>query len=126
MNNFKALQMFWESFSVNAYDEQTVFTEGQQPAFPHITYESFSGTWESYKTMSAHLWNRSESWAWIKEKAEEIKAAIGNGQTIRVDNGLVWFRIPEFTPFAQVIASGSNDDLVKRILLTVEVEFLTI
>ena len=98
MNNFQALQSFWESFGVDAYDEQTVFTAGQRPAYPHITYESFSGTWEARRTMSANLWNRSTS----------------------------WFRIPEYTPFAQVIASGSEDDLVKRILLSIEVEFLTV
>lgn len=126
MNNFQALQSFWESFGVDAYDEQTAFTDSTAPAYPHITYESFSGTWEARRTMSANLWNRSTSWKWLKEKAENIKNTIGNGITINVDDGVIWFRIPEYTPFAQVIASGSEDDLVKRILLSIEVEFLTV
>ena len=126
MNNFQALQSFWESFGITAYDEQTIFTDGQRPAYPHITYESFSGQWESRATMSANLWNRSTSWKWLKEKAEEIKNTIGNGITINVDDGIIWFCIPQYTPFAQVIASGSEDDLVKRILLNIEVEFLTV
>ena len=92
MDNFAALQAFWESFEVDAYDEQTYFTKGDSPAFPHITYESVSGTWASHK----------------------------------VDDGVMWFRIPETTPFAQIIPSGSEDDRVKRILLYVEVEFLTV
>lgn len=128
MDNFQAIQAFWEMFGVDAYDEQTTFDEGDLPAFPHITYESFSGTWESARTMSAHLWNRQQngSWAWIKQKAEEIKKTIGNGIVLHVDDGVMWFRIPEYTPFAQVIRSGSDDVKIQRIFLNVEVEFLTV
>lgn len=126
MDNFAALQEFWESFGVDAYDEQTYFTEGDSPAYPHITYESVSGTFASSKLLSAHLWDRSPGWKWLKQKAEEIKHEIGGGITKRVDDGVVWFRIPETTPFAQIIPSGSEDDLIKRILLYVEIEFLTV
>lgn len=126
MDNFAALQEFWESFGVDAYDEQTYFTEGDSPAFPHITYESVSGTFASNKLLSGYLWNKSSSWVWLKQKAEEIRRTIGSGITKQVDDGVVWFRIPETTPFAQIIPSGSEDDLVKRILLYVEVEFLTV
>ena len=126
MDNFQAIQSFWDRFGVDAYDEQTTFDEGDLPAYPHITYESFSGTWTSSRTMSAHLWSRSSSWAWIKHKAEQIKKEIGNGILIHVDDGALWFRIPEYTPFAQVIGSGSDDEKVQRIFLNVEVEFLTV
>lgn len=126
MDNFAALQSFWESFDVDAYDEQTYFTEGTVTAFPHITYESVSGTWTSQKLLSGYLWDKSESWAWLKQKAEEIKHEIGSGITLKVDDGVMWFRIPESTPFAQIIPSGSEDDRIKRILLYVEVEFLTV
>lgn len=126
MDNFAALQAFWESFDVDAYDEQTYFTKGSVQAFPHITYESVSGTWTSQKLLSGYLWNKSESWAWLKQKAEEIKHEIGSGITLKVDDGVMWFRIPESTPFAQIIPSGSEDDRIKRILLYVEVEFLTV
>lgn len=126
MDNFAALQTFWESFGVDAYDEQTYFTEGTTPAFPHITYESVSGTFASQKLLSGYLWDKSESWVWLKQKAEQIKQEIGSGITYKVDDGVIWFRIPEATPFAQIIPSGSDNDRVKRILLYVEVEFLTV
>ena len=126
MDNYQALQSFWDSFGIDAYDDQTVFTDGQSPAYPHITYESFSGSWEARRTLSANLWSRSTSWAWLKQKAEEIRQTIGSGITKSVDNGIIWFRIPEYTAFSQVISSGSTDDLVKRVLLSVEVEFLTV
>lgn len=126
MNNFQAIQSFWEGFGVSAYDEQTYFSSGQSPAYPHITYEAFDGTWGNNKAMTANLWNRSQSWAWLKKKADQIKKQIGTGVTIPVDDGIIWVRVPEYNPFAQVIQSGSDDDLVKRILLNVEVEFLTV
>lgn len=126
MDNFAALQAFWESFGVDAYDEQTYFTTGDSPAFPHITYESVSGTWASQKMLSGYLWDKSDGWAWLKQKAESIKRAIWSGITFKVDDGVMWFRIPETTPFAQIIPSGSEDDRIKRILLYVEVEFLTV
>ena len=126
MDNFSALQQFWESFGVDAYDEQTYFTAGDQPAYPHITYESISGTWTSNKLLSAYLWDRSTSWQWLKQKSEAIKHEIGSGRVVAVDDGAIWFRIPEMTPFAQAIPSGSEDDLIKRILMYVEIEFLTV
>ena len=61
-----------------------------------------------------------------KEKAEEIRQTIGNGIILHTDEGIIWFRIPQYSTFSQVIPSGSDDDLVKRILLTVEIEFLTV
>lgn len=126
MDNFAVLQAFWDSFGVDAYDEQTFFTEGTMPAYPHITYESVSGTWTSEKMLSAYIWDKSDSWTWLKQKAEEIKKQIGSGVTKSVDDGIVWFRIPERTPFAQIIPSGSENDRVKRILMYIEVEFLTV
>lgn len=126
MDNFAALQSFWESFNVDAYDEETYFTSGDVPAFPHITYESVSGTWTSTKMLSAYLWDKSPSWVWLKQKAEEIKKAIGSGRVVQVDDGALWLRIPELTPFAQSIPSESENDQIKRILLYVEVEFLTV
>lgn len=126
MDNFSALQQFWESFGVDAYDEQTYFTDGTSAAYPHITYESVSGTWTSNKLLSAYLWDRSTSWQWLKQKAEAIKKDIGSGRVVNVEDGAIWFRIPETTPFAQVIPSGSDDDLVKRVLMYVEIEFLTV
>lgn len=126
MDNYAALQAFWDSFGVDAYDEQTYFTAGEMPAYPHITYESASGTWTSEKLLSAYIWDKSDSWEWLKQKAEEIKRTIGSGITKQVDDGLIWFRIPVTTPFSQIIPSGSDDERVKRILMYVEIEFLTV
>ncbi len=126
MDNFAALQSFWESFDVDAYDERTYFTKGDSPSYPHITYESASGTWSSEKLLSGYLWDKSNRWDWLKQKAEAIKHEIGSGITMKVDDGVVWFKIPELTPFAQPVPTGSEDDMVKRILLNVEVEFLTV
>ena len=42
-DTWTGLNQFWNSFGWSAYDEQTVFDEGNMPAYPHITYESGDG-----------------------------------------------------------------------------------
>lgn len=123
MNNWQAIQSFWEEFGLDAYDDQTVFTEGTMPSYPHITYQSASGNFAQQSTLTASIWYRSySSWAEIKDKADQIRKAIGSGIIKHTDEGIVWFRVPEFTTFAQPVDSG--DDSVRRIVVNVEVEFL--
>ena len=124
MDNYQALQEFWSGFGVNAYDEQTVFSNGEQPAYPHITYESAGGGYLNTTTLSASIWDRTPSWSWLKQKAEQIKKYIGHGGvSLRTDDGIIWIKLPETTAFSQPIDSG--EDTVKRMHLTIEVDFMT-
>ena len=104
MDNYQALQSFWESFGVDAYDEQTVFDEGNLPAFPHITYEAASGGYLNSTILAANLWHRTTSWGWL-------------------DTGYLWIKLPETTPFDSPEDSG--DDAILRIRMNIEVDFLT-
>ena len=56
MNKWQTQQAFWGSFGIPAYDDQTVFTEGELPAYPHITYESFGGNMGQETQVSVSLW----------------------------------------------------------------------
>lgn len=125
MDKWQTLQAFWESFELPAYDEQTTFTEGDEPSFPHITYEGTTGIFEQNLSLNASLWYKSSSWTEISKKADQILQYIVTNSplTISMDNGYFWIKIPENTPFAQRIDSG--DDKVKRIALTIEAEFIT-
>lgn len=124
MDNYQALQTFWEGFGVSAYDEQTVFDNGNQPAYPHITYEAAGGGYMNTATLSASLWDRSTSWAWIKQKTEEIKKSIGyGGVRINTDDGIIWIKLPETVTFSAPFDSG--EDTVKRMRMTIEVDFMT-
>lgn len=132
MDNWQALQKFWGSFEWPAYDEQTAFPEGYMPAFPHITYESGDGDFGRVAFLVAHLWDKdagpySVNWAGIKKKVSEIKDYIGQGGVkINVDGGQIWIKIPDSMSFAMPIGADPDDPTIKRILLNVEVEFLSV
>ena len=124
MDKWQSLHAFWNSFGLVAYDELTTFTKGQLPAFPHITYQSFGGRMGQVATLSASLWYKEDTWANIKRKADEILKYMTDREplSIKIDNGFLWLKVPEYTPFAQPM--GSEDD-TKRIVLTIEAESLT-
>ncbi len=126
MDNWQAQHSFWSGFGWDAYDEQATFTEDYLPAYPHITYESVDGEFENQTTISVHLWNRSDSWSEIKQKASEIKDVLsGGGVKLTTDNGQIWLKIPEGSVFSRPFATGASDELVQRIMLNVSVEFLS-
>lgn len=118
---WQAQNAFWNQFSIPAYDEQT---KSEDVGFPHLTYESFSGLMGQQTTLAIHLWYRDESWGPIKQKADEIKTFLAYGRLIPYDKGSLWIKMPETTVFAQPFATGSDDGLLKRIMLTVEAEAL--
>lgn len=126
MDKWLAQREFWTSFGIPAYDEQATFTKGEAPAFPHITYQSFGGRIGQTATLSASLWYRELTWAGVMQKADEILKYLAENEplTIKTDNGYVWFKVPENTPFAQPMRDD-EDDQIKRIVLTVEAECLS-
>ena len=125
MDKWRTQHEFWSSFGIPAYDENTAFEQGKLPAYPHITYEALNGVMGQVLPISASIWYRSSSWEEISKKADQILSAVKHGVIIAVDNGYFWIKNPELSAFAQRMASGSDDDLVKRIYITLEAESLT-
>lgn len=123
MNKWQSQQQFWESFGLPAYDENTYFTKGERPAYPHITYQAISGVMGQIASVSASIWYKATSWADISQKADYILKQVSGGRVVRVEGGFFWFKVPELTPFAQRVDSG--DEQIKRILISMEVESLT-
>lgn len=129
MNKAQALQAFWSSFGISAWDNYSVPDEETFKAlgidgFPRITYEAaydaFGGT--PFIT-SASLWYHSSSWEAISLKADEISARIGfGGIVLPVDDGYIWLQ--RGTPFARRM-DEPEDDGIRRIVLNIESEFLT-
>lgn len=128
MNAWQAQQNFWSSFGLPAYDDQTVFTKGDMPAYPHITYESFGGFLGQSTTLTASLWYKTDEWADVKQKATEILNYIGSGRLYDIDTGKLWIQAPDSSPFAQPLDAGNSDgsiDPPKRIVITIEAEILS-
>lgn len=123
MTKEAALYSFWSSFNLPAYEENSVFALNEAPAFPYITYEIQTGEFGDVIGLSASLWYRSASWTAANEKKREISAVIGmGGMCLPLDNGAMW--IKRGSPFAQNMGD-SSDDMIKRVVLNIEVEFFT-
>lgn len=123
MDSMQALHVFWSSFGLKAYDENTVPDDAMTlNGGKYLTYAASVGYFDALVTLSASLWYKSTSWAEITQKAEEIGAVIGyGGKLIAFDGGHIW--IQRGTPFAQRMSD--EDDTIRRIYINLSTEFLT-
>lgn len=120
MDKYQVLHKFWSSFKLKAYDETSVPTDAQ---LPYITFESGIDDFNNVMGLTASLWYRSTSWAEVTEKCKEIEKFIGRGGClIQYDEGAMW--IAKANPWAQHM-TDSNDDMIRRIVLNTQVEFLS-
>lgn len=117
MDKWTAINTFWNSFSIPAYDAYTVPDTAQMP---YITYEASIDEFGQTLSHTASLWYYSSSWSEISQKAAEIEAYIGGGAGVRYDDGRMW--VTKGYPFAQRMEEPSSD-LVRRIVINVDVEF---
>ena len=121
MTKGQAIQNFWESFGLVAYDETSVPDDAP---FPYITYSVKTDSLDNLVMVNVSLWYRSYSWKEISEKTEEIARAIVkmNPPSVKIDGGRLY--ITKGVPFAQRMREES-DDTIRRMLLNVNYEFLT-
>ena len=123
LDKWQAQHNFWSGFKIPAYDERSVPDDA---TMPYITYQAVGGAMGEQGSVSASLWYRSNSWDAISKKADEIIKAIYDDvrPAIPIDNGYIKIRIPDTTYFAQRM-DEPGDKEVRRIILTLEIEFLT-
>ena len=120
MTKAAAIYQFWNSFSLTAYEENTVPTDA---SFPYITYQLVTDSFDREISLSASLWYRSESWTAINAKTDEISQEISRGgKIIPCDGGAIWLKRGQ--PFAQNMGDES-DDLIKRKYLNITAEIMT-
>ena len=118
MTKAAAIYQFWSSFGLTAYEENTV---PEDAAFPYVTYQLVTDSFDREVAATASLWYRGESWTAINAKTEEISAHIGlGGKIIKCDGGRIWIKRGQ--PFAQNMGDES-DDLIKRKYLNLTFEF---
>lgn len=121
MTKAAAMQAFWESFGLPAYEENSV---PRDAAFPRITYQFISDSFGHPVFFSASLWYRGTSNVAINAKAEEISSSIGRGGVRKLcDGGMIW--IQKGNPFAQFAAGDPDDKTIKRKLLNLTAVYIT-
>jgi len=119
MDKLQTLHAFWNGFGLKAYDETSV-PDGV--SLPYITYEAADDYFGNTVVKSASLWYRSSSWAEITAKEQEISDFITRGgRMLKYDGGAMW--IQRASPWAQRMDEPS-DDMMRRIVLSYEIEFL--
>lgn len=115
MDRWEALFAFWNSFGIEAFEENSVPTDpNTRPDFPYITYEAMVSPWNADVLMSASIWTRSTSWEEADRLSDEVENRIKDGYTIPYDGGIIV--IYPNDPFAKHMGEPT-DDLVKRVLL---------
>lgn len=119
MNKYEAQQKYWSGFGIPAYNELTV-PEQMRDKYPYLTYQKVNGSLDGPLTASASLYYRSTSWKEIDDKITEMEPSIND--EIKIEGGYMKVRKPAAN-FAQQMSDP--DPLVRRYLITVEVEFLT-
>lgn len=116
----QAIYNFWASFGLPAYEENSVPDEA---TLPYITYEYASDSIGSEVLLTASIWERSTSWTYLNTLEEQISERLAGSKTLKCDGGgiILW----RGTPFAQRMSDETSKD-VKRILLQVRAEFITL
>lgn len=115
MNREQAIHNFYSQF-LTAYDETSV---PDNAVLPYLTYPVSIGEINQQIIVQPSLWYKSTSWEAITKKAMEIMDGI-NGHFIKYDKGAIL--LTAGSPKYQRVDSG--DDTVRRIVLTIVMEFL--
>ncbi len=121
MDRWEALYDFWSSFSIPAYDETSVPSDAEMP---YITYQASVGPFEQLQNITASIWTKSRSWLEADQKADEIENYIKHMGCPKINGGRYRVFIGD-TPYAQNMGDPEND-FIKRKLLNVVFEFMTI
>lgn len=127
MTREQAIFDFWNSFNIPAFEENSVPTGENAPAYPYITYQLVIDNFGSQVQTSASVYDRDKdnysALFHVLEKTAEIRKKISRGGImLAFDSGVVWLK-PN-TPFSQIMGD-SEDNAVRRAYLNMTAEFIS-
>lgn len=117
---FETLDAFWNSFGVEAYEENSVPDEEDAPSLPYIAYESGIGDFDEAVGLTASIYDYSTSWVRATTLASAIADKLENGGIVLP--GGIW--IIKGSPFIQR-QSDDNDKMIRHIVININVEYDT-
>ena len=118
MNKAQAIQAFWGSFGIPAYEESTVPDDA---VMPYITYSMVGDSIGHPIVMTASIWDKSYSWVGVSDIADLISDELIQVKSIALDVGFIY--ITRGTPFMQRMID--EDDTIRRMYINLMVEYLT-
>ncbi len=121
MDKAQAIDKFWNSFDIPAYDENTVPKDAKMP---YITYSVTEDNIDYPVSLTASIWYNSTSWREITLKTAEIAKAVKEMMppTIKLDNGRLYIAMA--SPYAQRMNDPESDS-IRRMLINLQAQFLT-
>lgn len=127
MTREQAIFDFWNSFNIPAFEENSVPTGEDAPAYPYITYQLVIDNFGSQVQTSASVYDRDKdnysALFQVLQKTAEIRRKISRGGImLAFDSGAVWLK-PN-TPFSQIMGD-SEDNAVRRAYLNMTAEFIS-
>ena len=119
----QALYNFFSGFGVPAYEEHSVPTGDDRPAYPYITYEMRTDLFGDCDTASTFsIWDNASTWSRLITLVNTISADIGRwGKVLKCNNGYIL--ICRDIPFAQ--ADAEQDTSIKRELCSIKLRYYT-
>ena len=122
MNKWLALNQWFNSFGVKAYQEQTV---SDTAVLPYIAYElAFGDIDNSPLALTFSYFERSTNWQGCFDMSEMISADIGRyGKKLVVDGGYIV--IQRGSTFAQPLDDMDGDKDIRRMVFNIDVFFFT-
>ena len=115
-NKWQAIDTFWNSFGIPAYDESDVPDDAEMP---YITYHAEVGGFEEPVLLSGSIWYRDSSWKDVSLKADEISDLLDEYLMFKIKGGYIFMN--KGNPFAQRFPD--EDDSVRRIIINIDAEF---
>ena len=119
MDKGQAIQAFWSSFGLPAYEQTDVPDDAEMP---YITYDVSTAAIDEPISLTASLWYRSTRWAEISQKSEEIARLITTKITV---NGQAADQQGLILVTAADTQMSDTDETVRRIVLNIQAEFIT-
>ena len=128
MTREQAIFNFWNSFNIPAFEENSVPTGEDAPAYPYITYQLVIDNFGSQVQTSASVYDRDKdnysALFHVLQKTAEIRRKISRGGImLAFDDGAVWLK-PN-APFSQIMGD-SEDNAVHRAYLNMTAEFISV
>lgn len=116
-NGLVALNNFWNSFNIPAYEVSTI---PDSAVMPYITYEGSVDDLNHPIATTASLYYQGKSWKAITEKLQEISDKLGAGYYEEMEEGALL--IQKASPFAQRVAEESEQ--IRRYIINVSLEYI--
>lgn len=120
MNKYQAIDAFFNSFDIPAYEENSIKKDA---VMPYITYSLVTSELsETGVAMSCNVWYKSNSWTAINAKTEEISKKLQGGAKLKTDDGAVI--LYRGTPFSQNIPKDNADSTVKGKYINIIADYI--